>query len=124
MTPDLRGTPRELLDELDLLSAALEEAWREILPDEDPRIPVLRDVVASVPAMPADESTASDDRHPDAASSGIEDAAATIIDELIADWLPRIESELRSRLLEHARHCDEPSPGVVHHTLPDPDPSS
>lgn len=122
MTPDLHTTPRELLDELDSLSAALEEAWREILPDEDPRIPVLRDVVANMPTPPADESAASDDGHPDDEPFGIGDAAAMIVDELIAECLPRIESELRSRLLEHARRCNGSE--SVQHTPPDSDPSS
>jgi hypothetical protein len=45
VNPEQENTRRELLDELDSLSAALESAWQEIAPGEDPRIPVLSDVV-------------------------------------------------------------------------------
>ncbi|HMV71931.1 MAG TPA: hypothetical protein PKC08_07115 [Pseudomonadales bacterium] len=99
MSPEQENTRRELLDELDSLSAALESAWQEIAPGEDPRIPVLSDVVEVSAAAPADEPSVAEDK----VAPASDDAVACLVDELLAQWLPVIETELRPRLQEHAR---------------------
>ncbi|MCB1631953.1 MAG: hypothetical protein H7A12_08175 [Pseudomonadales bacterium] len=109
MNPEQENTRRELLDELDSLSAALESAWQEIAPGEDPRIPVLSDVVEVSAAAQADGPSVAADK----VAPISDDAVACLVDELLAQWLPVIEAELRTRLQEHARARLAPEDGAT-----------
>ncbi len=91
-------TRRELLDELDSLSAALENAWQEVAPGEDPHIPVLSEVVEDVSAL-FDDASRSPAAQPQPVPPVVhEDACAVLIEEVLARWLPLIEADLRERL--------------------------
>ncbi len=103
MTSDPGATRRELIEELDSLSATLERAWQEVAPGEDPRIPVLSDVVETGAIAAADAPAGlPGDAAPAAARPPVQDAAAALVDELVAEWLPVLAAELRARLLERA----------------------
>lgn len=108
MTSDAGATRRELIEELDSLSATLERAWRDVAPGEDPRIPVLSDVVETGVATPADVPAVLPDdappaaAQPPAAQPATSDAVTALVDDLVAEWLPVLAAELRARLLERA----------------------
>ena len=86
-----------------------DDTLRAPIPVPLAEVPVLRDVVASpAPAAPAPRPLTRDAR----AALGVE--AAFLVDEVLDEFLPRIEARLRERLDERIRAWLESDPAGGH----------
>lgn len=113
VTADPDDMQRELLEELDALGTALDGLWREMSASEDPRIPVLSEIIETAATAPARDPFIPVANDGVGADPSATDAVATLVDELLSRWLPVIETELRERLQRYARTLVEragPSP--------------
>jgi hypothetical protein len=98
--PDQNGTPPGLIDELQSVSAALCAPDAAAAPQLDD-IPVLLDVVDLTPASRRGAASAAG--APADPRAVLEIEAASLVDDLIDEFLPLVEARLRELLEERVR---------------------